>query len=331
LLFPLRKHRQNFYKVLLYCSIAEVFYHLSLIKEKNMILFGESLNVISKVIGKAYRERDPKPIQEECLEQKKLGMDYIDINLGPAKKDGHELMPWVCQVVQEVVPDMPLLLDTSNIAAIEEGLKVLKPASKPHIVNSIMARPERYTVMLPIAAKYEADIVALMWGPDGLPRDENERAALCVELLYAANEAGIPNEKIWVDGIVTPVNIQQTQCVSLLNFQMMLEEIAPGSMSTCGLSNISNGPPVHLRPILNNTYMIMLERYGMKSVIADPLDSELIAVAKGKRPDIVEVVHQAMDGNAPELSSLSKELADYVKTVKVITGENLFSDSYLDI
>jgi 5-methyltetrahydrofolate corrinoid/iron sulfur protein methyltransferase len=132
-----------------------------------MILFGESLNVISTVIGKAYRERDPKPIQEECLEQVKLGMDYIDINLGPAKKDGHELMPWVVQVVQEVVPDVPLLLDTSNIAAIEEGLKVCKPASKPHIVNSIMARPERYTEMLPIAAKYEADIVALMWGPDG--------------------------------------------------------------------------------------------------------------------------------------------------------------------
>ena len=219
-----------------------------------MILFGESLNVISKVIGKAYRERDAKPIQAECLEQVKLGMDYIDINLGPAKKDGHELMPWVCQVVQEVVPDVPLLLDTSNIAAIEEGLKVLKPARKPHIVNSIMARPERYNEMLPMAAKYEADIVALMWGPDGLPRDENERAALCVELVYAANEAGIPNEKIWVDGIVTPVNIQQAQAVAFLNFQMMLEDIAPGAMSTCGLSNISNGPPVHLRPILNNTY-----------------------------------------------------------------------------
>ena len=296
-----------------------------------MILFGESLNVISTVIGRAYKERDPKPIQAEALEQKEKGMDYIDINLGPAKKDGHELMPWVCQVVQEVVPEIPLLLDTSNIAAIEEGLKVLKPASKPHIVNSIMARPERYTVMLPMAAKYEADIVALMWGPDGLPRDENERAALCVELLYAANEAGIPNEKIWVDGIVTPVNIQQVQCVSLLNFQMMLEDIAPGAKSTCGLSNISNGPPVHLRPILNTTYMVMLERYGMKAVISDPLDTNLTAVAKGKRPDIVEVVHQTMDGNAPALSGLSKELGDYVKTVKVILGETLFSDSYLDI
>ena len=295
-----------------------------------MILFGESLNVISTVIGKAYKERDAKPIQAECLEQQKLGMDYIDINLGPAKKDGHELMPWVCEVVQEVVPDIPLLLDTSNIQAIEEGLKVLKPASKPHIVNSIMARPERYEAMLPIAAQYDADIVALMWGPDGLPRDENERAALCVELLYAANEAGIPNEKIWVDGIVTPVNIQQAQLVSLLNFQMMLEDMAPGSMSTCGLSNISNGPPVELRPILNNSYMIMLERYGMKAVISDPLDTELTDVAKGRRPDIVDVVHQAMDGTA-DPASLSKELRDYVKTVKVIMGETLFSDSYLEI
>ncbi len=296
-----------------------------------MILHGESLNVISKVIGTAFKERDPKPIQEEALDQKERGMDYIDINLGPAKKDGHELMPWVCQVVQEVVPDIPLLLDTSNISAIEEGLKVLKPANHPHIINSIMARPERYEAMLPLAVKYDADMVALIWGPDGLPRDENERAALAVELIYAANEAGVANERIWVDGIVTPVNIQQAQLVSLLNFMMMLEDIAPGVKSTCGLSNISNGPPVELRPILNTTYMIMLERYGMKAVISDPLDTNLTAVAKGKRPEIVDIVHQAMDGTAPDPASIDKELGDYVKTVKVIMGETLFSDSYLEI
>ena len=296
-----------------------------------MLLHGESLNVISKVIGTAFKERDAKPIQEEALDQKEKGMDYIDINLGPAKKDGHELMPWVCQVVQEVVPDVPLLLDTSNIAAIEEGLRVLKPASQPHIINSIMARPERYEAMLPLCNKYDADMVALLWGPDGLPRDENERAALAVELIYAANEAGVENERIWVDGIVTPVNIQQPQLVSLMNFMMMLEDIAPGAKSTCGLSNISNGPPVELRPILNTTYMVMLERYGMVAVISDPLDTNLTAVAKGQRQDIVDIVHQTMDGTAPDPSSIDKELGDYVKTVKVIMGETLFSDSYLEI
>jgi len=296
-----------------------------------MLLIGESLNVISKKIGRAFRERDPKPIQEEALEQKKLGMDYIDINLGPAKKDGHELMPWVVQTVQEVVPDKPLSLDTSNIDAIEAALKVIKDCGTPHIINSIMARPERYQRMIPLAAEYNADFIALMWGPEGLPRDENERAALAVELIYAANEAGIANERIWVDGIVTPVNIQQPQLISLMNFQAMIQDIAPGAKSTCGLSNISNGPPDHLRPILNQTYMVMLERYGMYSVISDPLDTKLTDIAKGKRQDIVDLICAAMDGNAPDMGSLSKEMQDYVKTVKIIMGETLYSDSWLEV
>jgi 5-methyltetrahydrofolate corrinoid/iron sulfur protein methyltransferase len=296
-----------------------------------MLLVGESLNVISTKIGKAFKARDPEPIQEEAQFQKSKGMDYIDINLGPAKKDGHELMPWVVEVVQEVVPDIPLYLDTSNIAAIEAGLKVAKPCGKPHVVNSIMARAERYEKMVPMAVEYDADFVALMWGPDGLPRDENERAALAVELLYFANEAGIPNEKIWVDGIVTPVNIQQPQLMSLMAFQGMLQDMAPGARSTCGLSNISNGPPEHLRPILNTTYMVMLEKHGMESVIADPLDDGLIAVAKGERQDIVDLIYGMLDGNEPDMASLSKEMQDYAKTVNVILGKSLYSDSWLEV
>ena len=296
-----------------------------------MLLIGESLNVISKKIGRAYKERDPKPIQEEALFQKEKGMDYIDINLGPAKKDGHELMPWVVEVVQDVVPDVPLALDTSNVDAIEAALKVIKPVGKSHIINSIMVRPERYERMVPLAAEYDADFVALMWGPEGLPRDENERAALCVELVYFANEAGIANEKIWVDGIVTPVNIQQPQAISLMEFQGMLQDIAPGARSTCGLSNISNGPPDRLRPILNQTYMVMLEKYGMESVIADPRDDQLIAIAKGQRQDIVDLIYNIMDGNEPDRSALSKELLGYAKTVDVILGKTLYSDSWLEI
>ena len=301
-----------------------------------MILFGESLNVISTIIGKEFKEadpakRNPEPIQKEVVKQKELGMDYIDINLGHAKKFGKELMPWVVNVVQEAVPGMPLLLDSSNIDAIEAGLKVCKPADKPHIINSIMARTERYEKMVPMAVEHDADFVALLWGPDGLPRDENERAELAVELLYFANEAGIPNERIWVDGLVTPVNIQQQQLMSLLNFQMMLEDIAPGIKSTCGLSNISNGPPEHLRGILNQTYMVMLEKYGMKSVIADPLDKQQTSIAKVERQDIFDLIYGMMDGDQPDIPSLDKEMQDYAKTYRVIMGETLYSDSWLDI
>ena len=132
-----------------------------------MKIIGENLNVMGSVVGRAMKERDPKPIQQVALEQKEAGVDWIDINLGPAKKGGPELMEWVVNTVQEVVDDVPLALDTSNIDAIEAGLKVCK--MRP-LVNSIMARPERYTVMIPLVAKYNAQVVALMWGPEGLPR-----------------------------------------------------------------------------------------------------------------------------------------------------------------
>ena len=294
-----------------------------------MLLIGENLNVISRVIGKAFKEKDPRPIAEEAKRQKEKGMDWIDINLGPARKGGPELIEFIVKTVQEEIGDKPpLCLDTSNIEAMEAGLAVHKGKA---IINSIMVRPERYEAMIPLAVKYNANMIALMWGPEGLPRDENERASLAVELIYAANEAGVPNEDIFVDGIVTPVNIQQPQLMSLLAFQEMLQDIAPGVRSTCGLSNVSNGPPDHLRPILNQTYMVMLERKGMYSSIADAYDDVLIAIARGERPDIVEVIHKVMDGEEIDMGSLSKEMQDYVKTARVLLGHTLYSDSWLEL
>ena len=292
-----------------------------------MYSIGENLNVINKQIGRAFKEKDPAPIRAMAEKLAQAKVDYIDINLGPARKGGEELMSWIVQTVQEVT-DIPLALDTSNIAAIEAGLKVHKGKA---IINSIMARPERYTVMLPLCKQYESYMIALLWGPEGLPRDENERGALAAELLYAANEAGIPNEDIFVDPIITPVNIQQQQLMSTLSFMSMLQDIAPGAKSTCGLSNVSNGPPDHLRPILNQTYMIMLERHGMYSCIVDGFDSKILEIARGTRPDIVAIVHKVMDGEAFDLGSLSKEMQDYVKTAKVIMGHTLYSDSWLEI
>jgi 5-methyltetrahydrofolate corrinoid/iron sulfur protein methyltransferase len=293
-----------------------------------MFIIGESLNVISTKIGRAFKERDPLPIQEEAKKQKELGADFIDINLGPARKGGPELMEWVVKTVQEVVDDIPLALDTSNIEAIEAGLTVCK--GKP-LINSIMCRKERYEKMLPLCAKYNARMIALLWGPQGMPRDENERAELTVELTYAANEAGVPNEDIFVDGIATPVNVQQDQVYSLLQFMPMVNDIGEELKSTCGLSNVSNGSPDHLRPILNRTYMAMLEKCGMYSAIADVYDKDLVDIAKGRRPDIVEIIGKVMDEEAIDMSSISKELQGYAKTTRILLKKSLYSDSWLEL
>ena len=299
-----------------------------------MYCIGESLNVISTKIGRAYKERDPKPIQEEALFQRKQGMDWIDINLGPAKKDGHELMPWVVKTVQEVVDDVPLALDTSNIDAIEAALKVIKPIGddKPHLINSIMCRPERYEKMIPIAAESGADFIALLWGPEGLPRDENERAALCVELLYAANEAGIPNEKIWVDGIVTPRQHSAAAVDQPDEFHGHAARYRAGCQERLRtfqhLQRTSGSPASDPEPDLHDhagkgRHVLRHFRSSGRET-----DRDRQGQASGHRGDWFTRLRTAKH---PPIAELDKEMQDYVKTVDVILGRTLYSDSWLEV
>ena len=294
-----------------------------------MKLIGENLNIMSNTYGKALKEKNAKPLQELAVIQAEAGMDWIDLNIGPAGKMGEELMTWLVPVVEEVV-DTPLCLDTSNIKAIEAGLKACKK-NRP-LINSIMVRPARMEALLPLAAKYDADFVALLWGPEGMPRDENERGALCAEIVFKAmGEFNVPAERIFVDPIQTPVNVQQQQILSMLEFMKMLPDIAPGCLSTIGLSNVSNGPPDHLRPILNQVMSILLIRHGLHSAIVDCFDTRLHEIARGKHPELEALVHKVEDGIPIEMSKLSKEEQDYVKTAKVIMGHALYSDSWLEI
>jgi cobalamin-dependent methionine synthase I len=98
-----------------------------------------------------------------------------------------------------------------------------------------------------------------------------------------------------------------------------------------GLSNVSNGTPKELRPYLNRTYLMMLMKYGLHSAIVDAFDSELIEIARGRRPDLVNLVHRLMDGEGPDLASLDQEETRYAKTVRVLTGESLYSASWLEV
>ncbi|HQG50658.1 MAG TPA: dihydropteroate synthase [Syntrophorhabdaceae bacterium] len=292
-----------------------------------MLLIGENLNVISKKTANALKQKDASTIKEMALAQADAGMDMIDINLGPARKDGPELMEWVVKTVQDVV-DLPLSLDTTNIDAIEAGLKVHRGKA---LINSISARPERIEALMPLAKRYDAGFIGLMLGTDGIPRDANERGFLAAQIMAEAANCGIPEEDIWLDPIVLPINSQQMQVQGCTEFVMMLTELAPNSKSTCGLSNVSNGCPAHLRGILNRTYLVMIKRYGMYSAIVDAFDAELREIARGNRPDIESLIFRVMDGESIDMSALSREEADYVKTAKILLGHTLYSDSWLEL
>jgi cobalamin-dependent methionine synthase I len=292
-----------------------------------MILIGENLNIMSKTLGTALKERQITPVQEMAKLQNKADVDYLDLNIGPARKAGDEFMSWVVKTVQEVTRK-PLSLDTTNPIAMESGLKECKSKA---LINSISLQPDRLQQELPLVNRYNADMIGLLWGVEGMPRDANERCMLAVDLVYKANEQGVANGKIWIDPIVTPVSGEINQLKASIEFMQMLPDIAPGCRSVVGLSNVSNGTPANLRPWLNRTYLIMLMKYGLYAAIVDAFDNELIDIARGRRSNIVQLVYNMLDGAKPDLVTLTPEEVKYAKTVRVLTGESLYSHSWLEI
>ncbi len=289
----------------------------------------ESINIMGTRSGTAMKAREAAPIQEMAKEESAAGASFLDLNIGPARKDGIELLPWVVETVQ-AVSDTPLCLDTTNTDAMAAGFKVVKNKTGA-LMNSISAQPERMEKLIPVAAEMGCNVVALLWGPDGMPRDSNERAAMAVDLMMALAEAGIPNEKMFFDPIATPITLGVDQIKSGLEFMSMVQDIAPGASATIGLSNVSNGVADHLRKYLDRTYLIMLMQNGLQTAIVNAYDTELMAIATGQRQNLVDLIFGMIDGNNPDPSKLSEVELQHYKTFNVLTGKSVFSESWLEL
>ncbi|MBE0429757.1 MAG: dihydropteroate synthase [Thermoleophilia bacterium] len=241
-----------------------------------MRAIAENINVMSKSIGEAMKNRDPEPIQGLARECTEAGADLLDVNLGPARKGGAELMDWMVRTIQEV-SDLQLCLDTSNHEAMEAGIKA---CSRPPLINSFSAQPDKMENILPLAAKYDCEIIGLTMSTH-IPKDANERLGIAYELVMAANEMGIPNSRIWIDPIVMPIGVAQDHAVPVMEVVKGLSELfeEPVQM-TCGLSNVSNGALDELRSCIERTFLPMLAANGMTSAILNAKDPEMMRTVR---------------------------------------------------
>lgn len=290
----------------------------------------ENINIMSKYTGDAMRTQDAGPIQEWAKKLTEKRADLLDLNLGPARKGGPEMMQWLVKTVKEVT-DLPLFLDTTNNDAIAAGLQVYEVKKGPAVINSIMARPDRMDLQMPLVSQYGCHMVGLMWGPEGIPRDENERAILLDSMVTKATELGIGLEQIWFDPIVVPVSSQQKELQGCTTFMQWLPDLAPGSQSTCGLSNVSNGSPDELRDILNQVYLCILKKCGITSAILDGFDEMIVRIAHDQEPELEALVGRVLDGEEIDTSGMDKREVDYVKTARILLNHTLYSHSWLEL
>ena len=182
-----------------------------------MLIIGEKLSIIAKRVREAMEKRDKGPIQEIAKRQHDEGSRMIDANIGPAEDGGESLMEWMVTTIQEAV-SAPVCLDTTNIAAIEAGIKVHNNEWGKPIINSTSNDPERFP-FLELAAKYQVPIIALTIGKGGLPADAEERAGIAAEMMARAMEYGLPVEELYLDPLVLQIALEVSDARLILLFR----------------------------------------------------------------------------------------------------------------
>ena len=306
-----------------------------------MYIIGENIHIISQAVKDAVAERDIRFFQDLAVKQVEAGADVLDLNIGPQKKSGHEIMPWLVKGVQEVV-DVPLSLDTTNLAAIEEGLKVAKSQC---IINSSSAEEERLEKVPPLAKQYNAKLIALTMGKGGIPVGAEERVNIALEkLIPRAMELDMPMEDLLIDPLVLTVSGCQEYCPECIEAVRILKVAGdPPPMTNVGLSNVSNAVPREMRPLINRTYCVMLMAAGVDYAILDPLDEDLKEFIRivAERDDstavgkVILALHDqtaAMDKlTVDDVDMSDPEQVDIFKTVQILYNDIIYTDSYLRV
>ena len=224
------------------------------------VTIGERLSTTAPAVNKAFLERDPEPILKRAKQQLDAGATYLDVNIGPAEGYGPDLMKWAVELLQGEFDNVPLALDTSNKAAIENSAD-----AAGRIEN------------IDLAAANDAIVIALCNG-EGIAKDNDERMGYCQMLLERGLEHGMEAEDLWFDPLFLVVKGMQDKQMQVLECIKMFSDM--GLNSTGGLSNNSNGMPKAIRPIMDSALVAMAMMQGLTSAIVNPNDLRLMETIK---------------------------------------------------
>lgn len=305
-----------------------------------MYKIGENIHIISPKVKEALAERNGAFFVDLARKQKEAGADAIDLNIGPRKKDGPEVVEWLVDCMQEAVPGTTISFDTTNLAAIKTGLKLWGADA---IINSTSAEPERLENVPPLAAEFGAKIIALCMEKSGIPVSADARVGIAMEaLIPRAEELGIPMQNLLVDPLVLTVSGCQEYVPEAIEAVRMIKMVAdPAPMTVVGLSNVGNQVPYEMRPLLNRVYMVMLMAAGLDAAIIDPLDDKLneaiITIQTRDDSTPVKTLYiklfdavAAMGELQPEDVDMDDpEQAEIWKTLQVLLNKVIYTDSYL--
>ena len=308
-----------------------------------MYIIGENIHIISPKVKEAIANRDGAFFVDLARKQVQNGAKALDLNVGPQKKAGTEVVPWLVEVVQEAVgTDFTLSLDTTNLEAIKAGLKKITRGKA--IINSTSAESERLEAVPLVAVEYGAKLIGLTMAKEGIPVSAEARVSLALEkLVPRMEEVGLPLERLIIDPLVLTVKGCQEYVPQCVEAVRILKQSGLPVLTNAGLSNVSNQVPPELRPLINRTYMVMLMAVGLDMAIADPLDKDLkefIRIVEDRDEStpvgklLLTLHDRTSDGGEvtpDDVDMKDPAQAAIWKTIQILLNKVSYADAYLTV
>jgi len=235
-----------------------------------MLIIGEKLNGTLKKTAAAILARDAAFVQDMARRQVEAGAGYLDVNAGTGTGNEVDDLIWLVETVQAAV-EVPLCLDSADPIALKAGMECVKQTP---MVNSISGEASRLDGILPLVAQQGSPVIALLLSDGGIPPDVEGRLKVGRTILERARQAGVPDEKVYIDPLAMAIATQSDSAVIALETMQALRNEFPQAKFSIGLSNISFGLP--LRSLINQAYLAQLLAAGLDAAIINPLEQGLM-------------------------------------------------------
>ena len=231
---------------------------------REIAVIGERINPTGKRrLQEALRRGDVAYVVGQGISQQEQGADVLDVNVGLPGIDEASVME---HVVEELggACTLPLQIDSSDPTAVEAAAR--RAPGKP-IINSVNGKREVMDAVLPLAAHYGCDIVALTLDERGIPSSAAERVAIAERIIDEAARYGIGRERILVDCLVMTASTNQDQVSEILEALAACKGRL-GVRTSLGVSNVSFGLPA--RELINATFLAAALGAGLDAAIMNP-------------------------------------------------------------
>ena len=234
------------------------------------ILIGERINPTGKKRFKqALLENDIDYILSEGVNQQEKGVHILDVNVGlPDIDEVQMLKNTVCEL--QAIIDLPLQIDTSNNAAIEEALRRYNGKA---MINSVNGKRESMEAIFPLVKKYGGLVVALTLDESGIPDTAQGRVKIAENILKVANKYGIDKKDIIFDTLAMTISADNKAAVATLSSLKTIKNEL-GCHTSLGVSNISFGLPN--RDAVNGTFFALALQNGLSAAIMNPYSVDMM-------------------------------------------------------